>query len=54
MKVQETGKEVEVQVRESTYVSSIIFKVAEAMGIRLRDTHALFEVAEALKIGTTT
>ena len=50
--VQETRKEVEVQVRESTPVINIVFKVAEASGIKLRVTYTLIEVAPALKIGT--
>lgn len=48
--IQELGKEVEFEVRETSPVVLVISKATEAAGITLKENHALFEIMESLKL----
>ena len=50
MTVQEISKEVEVLVKETALVRTVLFKAAEVAGIKLKDNTALFEISESLKL----
>ena len=50
--VEEGGRVWEVRVREKAPVITLMFKVAEAAGVTLTLTSAIFEICETLKIRT--
>ena len=50
--VEEDGRVWEVRVREKAPVITLMFKVAEAAGVTLTLTSAIFEICETLKIRT--
>lgn len=47
----ESEKEVDLQLRMSTTVISVIFKAAEIGDLRLKEKYALYEVSETMEIG---